>query len=70
MVGKLQDAAEEAGYEEKADDWFDSSVKDINAKIKEYRKELKQEEKENKNDTNAPSDKGNGKGNGKSKKND
>ena len=74
LIGKLQEAAKEVGYEENADDWFDSSAKDINAKIKEYKieskqeekeskEELDQEEKENKKDTNASPSKGKGKGN-------
>ena len=44
LVGKLRAAAKEAGHEINSDEWLDESVKNINAKIKEYREESKQKE--------------------------
>ncbi|HOH69709.1 MAG TPA: hypothetical protein PLX37_04495, partial [Sedimentibacter sp.] len=54
LIRKLQEAANSAGlgHEINQDDWLYESVKEINAKIKEYREMLKENESKgsNKND--------------------
>lgn len=71
LVEKLQDAAESAGHKINSEDWLNSSVQEINAKIKEYKEELKQkEDNKNNNKSNnkkAPTDKDTEKGNNKYK---
>ena len=71
LVEKLQDAAKSAGHEIKAEEWLNSSVQEINAKIKEYKDELKQKEDNKNNNKNnnkkAPSNKDTENGNNKDK---
>lgn len=67
LVRKLQEAAEPDQIDE--DEWLGKSVKDINAKIKEYREDSRLEDKEKQNDK-GPSEKDREDNKGKSKNND
>lgn len=58
LIEKLQEAAKSTGHEIEAEEWFNESVQNINAKIKEYKEEARQRE-ESENNNKASSDKGN-----------